>query len=1176
MKWTEQQLQAINVRGKNLLVAAAAGSGKTAVLAERIVQMIIEKVCDVDEMLIVTFTNAAAQEMRTRIHAKIEEKILSETDPKLIARLERQAILLSGAFIMTFHAFCLSVIKRNFSKIDLDPKFREADERELNILKQEIIEELFEEKYLQAENNSDKDFINFADNFGGDVKGDSSVCQTILNLHKTSCSRPYPELWLDTLADNYKNPAWIDELLKVALIEVKNIICSVYETCGNCLDECYRLEKISAQFAGNVANLESDFAYFKNLYDNRNDWDKLFEIVGEGFKFTTWSSKKAPAELVAQKNSLKARRDEYKKKIEKLKNLLENPKAEIISEIENLAAPVRQLTEITKEFDKKFSAAKRERGIIDFPDMEHLALKIFNTSAQTAENYRNRFKVVMVDEYQDTNDVQEEIIGKIIRENNFFAVGDVKQSIYKFRNAAPEIFLQKYKTYPELENCERVDLSKNFRSREQVVDSVNAIFRKIMREDALEIEYSQNAELNFGAGEIGDYPEGENIFADKTELSIIVQNNNNQNLQNTDDNNFSAEDSDKLGREIQVIADKIKFMFESKKQIWDRKLKKYRDIKFRDIVILMRATEGKTTKILDVLARNNIPAYAEDKFGYFKAQEVQTILNFLNVLDNARQDIPLAAVMLSPLGNFSAEDLANLRINDRNSDLYTLTEKKSATDDELGAKCKDFLNRINYWRTVAIQLSVPELLSKIYRETGYYDYFDNPGGKMAQANLRVLIDRAADYEKTAFRGLSRFIQFIRKMRELKNDLASARTLGESEDLVRIMTIHKSKGLEFPIVFVAELGKSFNTQDLRKSVITHRNLGIGICRVVEGDSGINYLKTFPQKIIAEKMRVENLAEELRILYVAMTRAQEKLFLVATCTNNLLTKFDRLENISAQNIQSATHALDWLLMIKNSFGNSIDLEILQEEEIFLRNEKISIEEEKISAPIEKAENFTENIPAKLSVTEIKRRLAEVDENFSDSIYPAKKFITMRRPNFIQKKSLSGAELGTLLHSVMQHLNLKKNLDEKNIVAQIDEMVAKKIFEVEHGENLKNRAGDIAKFFTSNIGKKILSAEKIYRELPFNQYISAKKIGGGKIFNIDEKIFIQGIIDVLFQTRTGEWILLDYKTDRDNSDEHFIREYRDQIYLYVQAIETLLKITISEKYLYLLSAGREIKIS
>lgn len=1181
MDWTEEQKQAINSREKNLLVAAAAGSGKTAVLVERIAQMIIENILNVDEMLIVTFTNAAAQEMRERIYAKIEEKISQETDSAMLERLERQAILLGGASIMTFHSFCLSVIKRNFSKIDLDPKFREADERELNILKQEIIEELFEEKYLQAEKNSDDSFLQFTDNFGGNVHGDTEIFETVLDLHRNSCSRPYPEKWLNSLAEKYENTAagnknWVENLLRVAVEEEKKIIDGIYQTCENCVDECYSLEKDFQPFSAVTKIFLNDLEQLKNLKSLADDWDKLYNKLQGGVEFKRFSAPtKLDENLKAKKDFLKTCRDEYKKKFDGLKKIVVKPQAEIFAEIENLAVPVRQLVEITKDFDEKFSAAKRDRGMIDFNDMEHLALKIFNADKKTAENYREKFKMIMVDEYQDTNDVQEEIISKIVGTNNFFAVGDVKQSIYKFRNASPEIFLQKYKSYPTEKNSERIDLSKNFRSRRQVVDSVNCIFKKIMTETAMEIEYDKNAELNFGAGDIGDYPDGENIFDEKTELCIITQEKNSDDEQEISD----AESLDKLEREVQVIANKIKFLIESGKKVWDGKEKIYRDITFRDIVILLRSVDGKTSRIIDILAKNKIPAYAEDKGGYFKSPEIQTILNFLNVLDNSRQDIPLAAVMISPLGGFSAENLAQLKIDDRNSDLYTLILNKSDEKNFLGEKCRNFLSKINYWRDISQKISVAELLSKIYRETGYYDYFDNSAGKVAQANLRVLIDRAADYEKTAFRGLSRFIQFIKKIRELKNDMAAARTLGENENLVRIMTIHKSKGLEFPVVFVAQLGNSFNKKDSMKKIVAHRDFGLGICRAIEGENGLNLVSTFPQTVIKKKINLENLAEELRILYVAMTRAREKLFLVGTVSNEKsLTKYDELAEISTQKIQGARNFLDWFLMIKNSAENFFDTQIFKSTEIFLHAENIEIVEEKISMPLEKVENLPlENIPAKLSVTEIKRRISEVEEEENFSPTMTKTPLIKRRPNFIQKKSLSSAELGTLMHSVMQHLDLKKNLDEKNISAQIDEMVTKKIFTEEHGEILKSKVAQISNFFKSRLGEKILSAKKIYRELPFNQYISAEKLGDGKIFqNVGgEKIFIQGIIDVLFQDSEGNWILLDYKTDKNNSDEHFKKEYHEQIKLYVQAVESLIGFKISEKFLYLLNAGREVKI-
>ena len=492
------------------------------------------------------------------------------------------------------------------------------------------------------------------------------------------------------------------------------------------------------------------------------------------------------------------------------------------------------------------------------------------------------------------------------------------------------------------------------------------------------------------------------------------------------------------------------------------------------------------------------------------------------------------------------------------------------------------MKKIAHWRELAGQVSVPELLSTIYRETGYYDYFNNPAGKISQANLRVLIDRAAEFESTAFRGLSRFIQFIKKIRDLGNDLSSARILGENEDVVRVMTVHKSKGLEFPVVFVIQLGKQFNLQDLSAMVISHRNLGIGICKIISGDKGIKRISTFARRVIEKKIRLETLAEELRILYVALTRAKEKLILVGTCAKKKFeTKNSDTEGITVQKLQSVSNAMDWLLSAADE--ENFDIEIYEDNSIFKTAESKVSEtqsEEKISQQIEKAKTSPlANIPAKLSVTEIKRRINEEENNFEiQTVNFEKNFEKIyRRPKFIQENAISGAEFGTLMHSVMQHLDLTKNLDAKNISAQIDEMIGKEIFTLEQGEILKNKSKNIEKFFVSAIGQKILSAKKIYRELPFSHYIDAGTIQAESFAKAaGEKVFIQGIIDLLFQDSAGNWILLDYKTDKNNSDEHFQSEYKEQIKFYVRAIETILNLKISAKYLYLLGAGRLIEMN
>ena len=534
-----------------------------------------------------------------------------------------------------------------------------------------------------------------------------------------------------------------------------------------------------------------------------------------------------------------------------------------------------------------------------------------------------------------------------------------------------------------------------------------------------------------------------------------------------------------------------------------------------------------------------------------------------------------------------AEDLAKMRFDNRKDELFILVNVCAMGNDELGQRCLDFLKKINRWRELSRQVSVPELLTVIYRETGYYDYFDNPAGKISQANLRILIDRAAEFEQTAFRGLSRFIQFIKKIRDLGNDLSAARTLGENEDVVRVMTIHKSKGLEFPVVFVLQLGSKINSKDLSKNIIAHRKLGIGVCRVLEDNAGIKRYSTFARKVLIEKMRVENLAEELRILYVAFTRAKEKLFLVGTCTQKIFDACSEIaatKNISTQKIQSINKAIQWLLMAKDE--EAFKVEVLSADKVskisvennLTEQEETRAEEENISTELEKAESSPlENIPAKLSVTELKRRILAEEENLSADFKAVAEFKKIyRRPKFIQQTSLTGAEFGTLMHSVMQHLDLTKNLDAKNISAQIDEMVGREIFTVEEGETLKAKSANIETFFASAIGKKILSARRIYRELPFSHYIDAEKIQAETFQKaVGEKIFVQGIIDLLFQDSAGDWILLDYKTDKNNTDEHFQTEYREQIKFYVRAVETLLNLQISKKYLYLLGAGRLVEM-
>ncbi len=1127
MELTAEQKAAVDARGENLLIAAAAGAGKTRTLTERVIKLIEENSCNVDEMLIMTFTNAAAQEMRSRIQSALMKRLETEIDEKNQEKLERQIILLSGTQISTFDSFCQSVLRRNFSRIDLDPKFRTANENELQILKNEVIEELFEENYA----NGDDIFKNFTDEFGGNVHGDENIHEMIIKLHDFSLSMPYPNKWLDSLAKPYelKENARLDENIWFKFLKPY-----IFSTLKKIFAECEEAQQIADANKIKVTALTTEAEQFNNIKISLDDWNALYEKICD-FKFGKMAGGRISEEKKAAKAEITALHDSYKEKFETLrKKYFLADENKLLADIRELATPINELIRVTKEFAKKFSAAKRERGIIDFADMEHFALKIFDNSPEVTAFYREKFKFIMVDEYQDTNGVQEAIIQKISRGDNLFFVGDVKQSIYRFRLVDSANFKDKMANY----RC--INLSKNFRSREKIITAVNEIFKRLMNKSATEIDYNTASQLQFGA----NYEIGDKYFDEKPEFFYIKT--------ERDDDNKDIE------LEMRFIAKKIHELIASKKLIRDGE--NYRPVQLKDIVILHRSPKTQAFEILSTLKKYGVPAYVPNEENYFRANEIQVIVSLLNILDNIRQDIPLAAVMLSPIGGFSAEELAELRIATPDEDFYTAVSRGTE-------KCKNFLKKINKWRDFARQLSVSELLSNLYRETGYYDFVGKEiRGDTRQANLRILIDRATDFEATNARGLSSFVEFIKKLGDINKDLSTATTLGENENVVRVITIHKSKGLEYPIVFVAGVGKMFNLEDsTRAKLFMHREFGIGAHRTPK--NSLLKVKTLATQAVSKKILDESISEELRLLYVALTRAEEKLFLVGKTTENVLKKLRQVDKMEDYDILSAKKFMDWLLPIKNALKPFISSHLVEVSDILEIKER-SIEEEQkkiLPAPEKFPTTPISKIPAKLSVTELKRRAEEEDLPQLEDFMRKKEFI-YRRPNFLQVKKLSGAEYGSLMHKVMQNVNLKGDLSAKGIEKQVAELLKREIISSEHVKAVK--FDKIARFFASEIGQKLVSAQEFYRELPFSRLIDAQKF-----FHVDEKIFIQGIIDLLFKDAAGNWILLDYKTDRDS--ENIGERYKIQIELYAAAVEALLQIKIAEKYLYLLNGGRFVKI-
>ena len=1139
MDFTREQSEAIEARGENILVAAGAGAGKTSTLVERVVKLLLENFCEVDELLIMTFTNAAALEMRSRIQAALTKRLETELDGENLIRLEKQIIFLSGAQISTFHSFCQTVLRRNFSRINLDPKFRTGDLNELDILKHEVIEELFEENY------SSDTFKKFTDEFGGSVHGDERLHEMILNLHEFALSMPYPETWLDSLAEPYDLP---EDARLEDVAWFKFLKPHIFDTLQKIFDACEEAYDLAEKNNIKVKVIRGDFEKLNCLKTSLDDWNALYDKIW-AISFDSFGGGKFVDDRLIIKDKIKSLHDSYKDKLLALREkyfLADENK--MLADLRELHEPIKELVRVTKVFAKKFSDAKRERGIIDFNDMEHFTLKIFDTAPEVAAAYREKFKFIMVDEYQDTNGVQEAIVQKISRGDNLFFVGDVKQSIYRFRLVDSSNFKGKMNSY------RGINLSKNFRSREKIIEAINEIFKRLMNLQATEIEYDEEAQLKFGAS----YEVGENYFDERPEFFILKK------------EKEIEDDSKEIQLEMRFIADKIHKLIASKKLVRDGE--GYRPVEFKDIVILHRSPKTQAFEILDTLKKFGVPAYVPDEENFFRTTEIQILTSLLNLLDNVRQDIPLAAVMMSSIGGFSAEELAEIRIANPDEDFYTAVSRGSD-------KCKNFLSKLNRWREAARQLGVPELLNMLYRETGYYDSVGKEErGDVRQANLRIMIDHAAAFETTEARGLSRFVEFIKKIREVGKDLSTATTLGENENVVRVVTIHKSKGLEYPVVFVAGIGKQFNSEDYtRAKIFKHKEFGIGVHRTPK-DSQLK-VKTLATQAVSKKIADESLAEELRILYVALTRAKEKLILVGTTSEKKLNELKPVDVPDDYEILSANKFMDWLLPIKDALEPFIAAEIVPQSKVLeIEERKSDAAQEKIlQAPEKLSTSPLEKIPAKLSVTELKRRASSISNeelgignDYAANLIPNSSFpipnYVYRRPAFMQKKEISGAEFGSLMHKVMQSLNLSGNLSTKGIAAQVEELAKREIISAEHVKLIK--AERIAKFFASELGQRLVKAQEFYRELPFSRLIDAQKF-----FHVDEKIFIQGIIDLLFKDAAGKWILLDYKTDRDSPD--IAERYRVQIELYTAAVEALLKIKIAEKYLYLLNGGRLIQL-
>lgn len=1282
MQYTEDQKKAIEARHRNILVAAAAGSGKTRVLVDRIIEQLLARECSVDEMLVVTFTNAAATEMRERIDKALQKKLLETDDRETAAWLERQIVLLSGASICTFHAFCQKVIRQNIDAIDVDPRFRLASDQEMVLMRRDVLEELLETSYKMPEDEAGKakwqDFLEFVDDYGDD-HGDEAVYEAVLKLYHFCQSQPFPKAWLRQQQERYEAEAadfwqtpWTATIVEAVGREIERSI-HAYEAACALVRTGVRPEveekALLAAWQPYVEYLQSciekleevQTVYRTALAEKQaGGWDALC-AAAKGWKQPVLRGKKYEALRDAFPDIRKAfekSRDEAKKIFTDARDrYLAETEASVLEDIRACSATVRRYVDLTTAFIDALQAAKKERNVLDFSDLEHFALAVLCRDPEAlagaseadfrgergkalrtdaAEDLCEKYAVIMVDEYQDTNGVQEAILNLIARADNRFTVGDVKQSIYRFRLADPYLFQAKYDAYPENPGAEDMDqlitMKQNFRSRAEVLAPINFIFDQVMTREAMEIEYDEKSRLYPGAS----YPEVEQSLKGPMELDLILRGETEQPVEGLSQaadagDETGGEELEGFELEAQHIADRIAGLMEAGCRVFDKDAGGYRPLAYRDIAVLLRAVKGKANTLLELLRKNSIPAYADVDGGYFEANEVRLVLALLKTIDNARQEIPLAAVLVSPIGGFTMEELARLRMSVPDEDLFGALLRshspETPLEEGLADRAADFCAALNRWRSYAVSHSVPELIWKLYRETGYYDYVGGlKGGLLRQANLRMLADRAAEYEKTNYRGLFRFLRFLEDLRKRDTDLSVARTLGSSEDVVRIMSIHKSKGLEFPVVIVADIAKGFNQLDARGTFLLHKELGIGPRLVERSTVGRQMYDTLPYQAIGARIVAETKAEEMRVLYVAMTRAREKLILTGTLAASKWEKqaaryarsLDSRElALPDDMIREADSYLDWIAPavarhtdgapIREAagvdWGEMLDnvepaahfaVNLLSAEAIQPREEQEELDatlqavREGRMLPASPERELVEKrlswhydaeelpgITAKMTVSEIKQRFAESlreDELAALPVAPAAPPV-WRRPQFLQQKGrLSPAERGTLMHSIMQNLDLHGDLTRAGLRAQVARMEAAGMIATGH-EDAVNYAS-IESFCQSSLGQRMQQAVRVWRELPFSRMIPVGEVNPAYAGS-SEKIFVQGVIDVLFEEVDGSLVLLDYKTDRDTTPEKIRRHYAKQIELYRQAVESILGKNVKESILFMLHDGTSLQI-
>ena len=1248
-KWTEEQRRVIEVEERNLLVSAAAGSGKTAVLVERIIRKITDKShpIDIDRLLIVTFTNAAAAEMRERIGLALAKALEKQPDN---VHLQRQQTLLHNAQITTIHSFCLYVIRNYFHRIEMEPDFRVAEEGELKLLRSDVLDRVLEQYYQEAK----PEFLALSETIATG-KTDQPLKETILKLFSFAMSYPWVEEWLEECRAPFQVESMeeFEELpMTEALLAYLNNLSAQW---ARQLEQCVQISLMGDGPQSYAALLQEEQETFEKI-SACSTFEEYYECV-RAVSFGRLPALRKFAGDAAKKERVQKLRNEVKASVKKITEqfFFQSPQ-KTMEDMGKSRPAADMLIEVTLAFIHAFAEKKREKNMLDFNDFEHYALKILvdeqsHKPSRTAEELRRNYEEIMIDEYQDSNNVQETILRAVSKEadggHNIFMVGDVKQSIYRFRMARPELFMEKYDTYTlEESKNQRVDLHKNFRSRPEVIETVNDIFAKIMNHDIGNITYDAQAALYSGAV----FPEGKPGMFD-TRLLVVQP--------AEEDKELKAPDL-----EAKAVGAEIRRMMKEQLVKDERPAEgsegALRPLRYGDVVILLRSLGSVADTFVKTLNEMGIPARATAGAGYFSAPEVQTALNLLKLVDNPRQDIPMAAALSSPVVGLSKEDLAALRVQfpeetfyqavmhyisgeDAQKDgeapgsqqkseisvareLFAAQGEEAAKRIELSAQAKQrlqkFLHLLRKYRKKVSYTPIHQLLYEILEETGYQAYvYALPGGEVKRANLEMLVEKAIAYENTSYRGLFHFIRYMEQLRKYEVDFPLADG-EETEDAVRIMSIHKSKGLEFPVVFVSGLGKMFNNQDVKEKVVLHPSLGIGM----DVTDIARRLRTpgFTRQVLARRITMENIGEELRVLYVALTRAKEKLIL----TGVLKKAREKLEEwgfvVNAQEGEASLAAgvcmkaapiaeesagflsflqrlntnnyLQLILLACRAYPGKYPALLLQKEDLAFAEQEHAVAQEltKIDLlarvqerdcawdrKVEERLNFVYpyeeecTMRTKVSVSELKHRAMDkiIEEEMRGQSGWQQKEEERYVPAFmegVQQENI-GAKRGTAMHRVLECYDFTREADSLEGQLQMLEeqgKIEEDLLELVYLPALK-------KFLASPLASRMQAAAhsgKLYKEKPFVMGKPARE--ALEESGSSEMLLIQGIIDVFFEEEDGI-VLLDYKTDSVSSGGELADRYRTQMELYQEAIERALGKTVKEKALYSFCLGEVVRV-